>query len=80
MQPIHQHILSEDVGKNTIITQVTATDADSMYTPNGVIHYIIKGVENDELFTVNREKGQCDRISQREGHVCVREAHFHVLN
>lgn len=58
-QPIHQHVLSEDIGTSVIITQVKATDADSMYTPNGEIHYIIKG-EESALFTINREKGRPD--------------------
>lgn len=38
--------------------RVKATDVDSMYTSNEKIHYIIKGEENNKLFTINREKGQ----------------------
>lgn len=50
--------MSEDIGTTTIITRVKATDVDSMYTSNEKIHYIIKGEENNKLFTINREKGQ----------------------
>ncbi|XP_056011143.1 protocadherin Fat 1-like isoform X5 [Ostrea edulis] len=75
-EPIHQHVLSEDIGTSVIITQVKATDADSMYTPNGEIHYIIKG-EESALFTINREKGiltpktTLDREKQSHHHVVV---------
>ncbi|XP_061184166.1 protocadherin Fat 1-like isoform X2 [Saccostrea echinata] len=76
-EPIHQHVLSEDVGISTIITQVKATDADSMYTPNGEIHYVIKGEMSSDLFTVNREKGiltpktELDREKQSHHHVVI---------